>query len=125
MKRLVEETFSLTAKQAAQALPVSVNHGIVEVKIADLYVQKISLASTPGNAGGIIYWFLCPGCGRKARKLYLPLDEAAFLCRKCHNLGYAAQQSRVFKRKCLAYAVNAARMQILTSTTDCLGRTEV
>ena len=125
MKRLVEETFSLTAKQAAKALPAGANHGMVEVKITDLYVQQVSLVSTPGNAGGIIYWFMCPGCRHRVRKLYLPLGEAAFLCRKCHNLGYAAQQSRAFKRKCLAYAVNAARMQILTSTGDCRGGSEV
>jgi len=125
MKRLVEETFRITAKQAAQALPIDVDQGTVEFKIADRYVQQISLVSTPGNAGGIVNWFLCPGCNRRMRKLYLPLDEAAFLCRKCHNLGYAAQQSRVFKRKCLAYAVNTDRMLILTSTTDCRGRSKV
>ena len=125
MKRLVEETFSITAKQAARALPTSVEQGTVEFKIADRYVQQISLVSTPCNAGGLVCWFLCPGCGRRARKLYLPLDEAAFLCRKCYNLGYAAQQSRVFKRKCLAYAVNTACMLIRTSTTDCRGRIEV
>ena len=98
MKRLVEETFNITAKQAARALPMGVKHGMVEVKIADLYVQQISLVSTPGNAGGIIHWFLCPGCKNRVRKLYLPLDEAAFLCKKCHSLGYGVQQSRVFKR---------------------------
>ncbi len=98
MKRLVEETFSITAKQAAQALPITVDQGIVEFKIADRYVQQISLVSTPGNAGGIVHWFLCPGWRHRVRKLYLPLDEAAFLCRKCHSLGYEAQQSRLLRR---------------------------
>ena len=106
MKRLVEETFSITARQAANALPADVNHGMVEVVIAGGYLQQIRLLSTPGNAGGFVHWFLCPGCNHRARKLYLPLGEAAFLCRKCHNLGYAAQQSRAFKRKCLAYALS-------------------
>jgi hypothetical protein len=99
MKRLVEETFSLTAKQAAHALPIAVDQGTVEFKIADRYVQQIRIVTTPGNAGGIVHWFLCPGCKHRARKLYLPLGEAAFLCRKCHNLGYGAQQSRVLRRK--------------------------
>ena len=97
MKRLVEETFSLTAKQVAQALPIAVDQGTVEFKIADRYKQQIRIVTTPGNAGGLVCWFLCPGCRHRVRKLYLPLDEAAFLCRKCHDLGYGAQQSRVFK----------------------------
>jgi hypothetical protein len=97
MKRLVEETFSITAKHAAKALPIATDQGTVEFKIADLYVQQIKLVSTPGNAGGHVYWFLCPGCGRRKRKLYLPSDEVVFLCRKCHNLGYRAQQLRAYK----------------------------
>ena len=91
MKRLVEETFSLTAKHAAKALPIAANQGTVEFTIADRYLQQVKMVSIPGNAGGLVYWFLCPGCGRRKRKLYLPLDEAAFLCRKCHNLAYRAQ----------------------------------
>ena len=102
MKRLVEETFSLTAKQAAQALPKSANQGIVEVNIAGLYMQQLSLVSTPGNTSGIVHWFLCPGCKLRVRKLYLPPDEVAFLCRKCHNLGYGVQQSRLFRHKVYA-----------------------
>ena len=97
MKRLVEETFNITAKQAAQVLPGNSRLGTVEFKIAERYVQQIRLVTTPANTGGLFYWFLCPGCNRRMRKLYLPRDEAAFLCRKCHSLGYGVQQSRVFK----------------------------
>jgi hypothetical protein len=98
MKRLVEETFSLTAKHAAKALPIAADQGTVEFKIADQYVQQIKLVTTPGNAGGLVYWFLCPGCERRKRKLYLPSGEVVFLCRKCHNLAYRAQQLRAFKK---------------------------
>jgi len=97
MKKLVEETFYLTAKQAAQALPSAADQGTIEFKIGDSFVQQISLVSTPGNAGGLVHWFLCPGCRRRARKLYLPPGEPVFLCRECHNLAYRAQQSRIFK----------------------------
>ncbi len=34
----------------------------------------------------------------RKRKLYLPSGEAVFLCRKCHNLAYRAQQLRAFKK---------------------------
>ena len=96
MKRLIEDTFSITAKQAAQALPKNMVQGTVEFKIADRYAQRVLLVSTPGNAAGRVHWFVCPGCERRARKLYLPLDEAAFLCRRCHDLGYGLQQSRAY-----------------------------
>ncbi len=97
MKKLVEETFSLTAKHVAQALPIAMDQGTVEFKIGDRYVQQIQMVSTPGNTGGLVYWFLCPGCGRRKRKLYLPTGEAVFLCRKCHDLAYRAQQLRAYK----------------------------
>lgn len=98
MKRLVEETFNLTAKHAAQALPIAEEQGTVEFTIAEQYVQRIKLVSIPGNAGGLVYWFLCPGCGRRKRKLYLPSGEAVFLCRKCHDLAYRIQQLRAYKK---------------------------
>ncbi len=72
--------------------------GTVEFKIAAQYAQQIKLVSIPGNAGGLVFWFLCPGCGRRKRKLYLLSSEAVFLCRKCHDLAYRAQQLRAFKK---------------------------
>ncbi len=85
MKRLVEETFSLTAKHAAQALPIAASQGTVEFKIADRYAQQIKMVSIPGNAGGLVYWFLCPGCGRRKRKLYLPAGEVVFKLISVHQ----------------------------------------
>ncbi|HEM4685030.1 TPA: hypothetical protein U1136_001492 [Streptococcus suis] len=32
--------------------------------------QEINLASIPGTYGGVRYFFLCPDCGRRCRKLY-------------------------------------------------------
>lgn len=32
--------------------------------------QQIKLASIPGTYGGVRYFFLCPDCGRRCRKLY-------------------------------------------------------
>ena len=99
MKRLIEQTFNITARQAAQALPTSAAQGTVEFTVADRYTQRIRLVSTPANTGGLFYWFVCPGCGSRVRKLYLPYDEAAFLFRTCHDLGYGVQQSRTFRHE--------------------------
>ncbi len=40
------------------------------------------------NAAGRIPFFLCPGCGRRVRFLYLP----EFKCRYCCDLNYRIQQ---------------------------------
>ena len=51
----------------------------------------VSTTSTPCHYGGSRPWFLCPNCGRRAGKLYLPLGGRHFLCRRCYDLGYESQ----------------------------------
>jgi hypothetical protein len=98
MKRLVEDTFCLTAREAAAALPKDAATGTVELEIAGIYVQQITLVSTFSNIEGLIKWFICPACQRRVGKLYLPAGELVFLCRKCHDLAYRAQVDRAFKK---------------------------
>ncbi len=98
MKKLVEETYYITAKQVAGALPEDTKAGVVELTIAGSYIQEITVVSTASNLDGFVRWFICPGCSNRVGKLYLPTDEAVFLCRKCHNLAYRAQQIRAFKK---------------------------
>ncbi len=98
MKRLVEDTFYITVKEAARALPRYAKTGKVSLEIAGKYVQEIAIVSTASNLEGFVRWFVCPGCGNRVGKLYLPVGEAVFLCRKCHDLAYRAQQLRAFKK---------------------------
>ena len=42
------------------------------------------------NYGGYRYYFRCPLCNKRMRKLYF--TNGAFLCRKCLNLGYYTQR---------------------------------
>lgn len=42
------------------------------------------------NYGGYRYFFRCPMCKKRMRKLYFA--SGAFLCRKCLNLGYYSQR---------------------------------
>jgi hypothetical protein len=53
--------------------------------------QRIRLAWTPCHFGGARTWVRCGRCGRRAAKLYLGGDDAAFACRLCYDLGYASQ----------------------------------
>ncbi len=46
--------------------------------------------------GGFRYFFRCPACRKRMRKLY-GLD-IYFFCRKCHNLGYHSQRQSSFLR---------------------------
>jgi len=98
MKRLVEDTFYITAREAARALPRCAETGKVSLEIAGSYIQEITVVSTASNLEGYVRWFICPACQSRVGKLYLPTNEAVFLCRKCHNLAYRAQQLRAFKK---------------------------
>ena len=98
MKRLVEDTFCITAKEAAKALPRDAHIGTVSLEIAGSYSQEIAIVSTASNLEGLVRWFICPACQNRVGKLYLPPGEAVFLCRQCHDLIYRAQQLRAFKK---------------------------
>lgn len=43
--------------------------------------------------GGKALWLLCPGCGRKCRKLYAPPQMADYQCRACWKLAYQSSQT--------------------------------
>ena len=98
MKRLVEDTFSITAKKAGRALQKTTEEGVIELEFVGQYTQQIEIVSTASNLEGFVRWFICPACRRRVGKLYLPSGEAVFLCRKCHDLAYRAQQLRAFKK---------------------------
>lgn len=46
--------------------------------------QRIDLDSIPGTYGGIRYFFLCPDCGRRCRKLYK--QYLYFSCGTCQQI---------------------------------------
>ncbi len=98
MKRLVEDTFHITAKEAAKALSRNAETGKVLLEIAGSYSQEIAVVSTASNLEGLVRWFICPACQNRVGKLYLPPGEVVFLCRKCHDLAYRAQQLRAFRK---------------------------
>jgi len=51
-----------------------------------------SLESAIPYFGGRRWWFRCPGCDRRARKLYRSTGRILFGCRVCLSLGYESQQ---------------------------------
>lgn len=55
--------------------------------------QSVGLESTPANLGGLRWWWLCPDCGRRSGKLYLPPRSDVLACRLCHSLSYESAQS--------------------------------
>jgi hypothetical protein len=64
--------------------------------------QRVRLAETRPNYGGLRRWFLCPSCGARAGRLHLLRRDPSrreFKCRRCHDLCYeSAQSSRSFVR---------------------------
>lgn len=51
--------------------------------------ETVRLTETPCNYGGSRLWFVCPGCGKRAAKLYGV--TALFRCRVCNALPYGSQ----------------------------------
>jgi len=51
---------------------------------------KVFLTKTFPNYGGFRYWFICPACGKRVRKLYAPPNLGYFFCRTCQNLTYTS-----------------------------------
>lgn len=45
--------------------------------------QEINLASIPGTYGGVRYFFLCPFCEKRCRKLFK--NSLNFACGTCHD----------------------------------------
>lgn len=62
--------------------------------------QKIHLVRTPCHFGGQRAWLLCPECGWRVGKVYLPqtyfigdLHAWRFACRHCYDLTYEQRRS--------------------------------
>lgn len=98
MRGLVETAESISAQIAGKALPADQEAGVIELEIERIGTQEVEIVSTPGNLGGRLRWFLCPGCGIRVRKLYLPINDSVFLCRRCHRLEYRQQALREFRK---------------------------
>jgi len=76
--------------------------------------QNILLTFTRCNYGGRRAWFLCPICGRRVGKVYLPCTiyingerVKKFACRNCYRLTYLQRQER---GKYLSYSYRADRI---------------
>src|SRR5580704_14887870 len=57
----------------------------------------IHIDQVPCNYGGFRYYFKCPLCQNRFRKLYFA-QQSVILCRKCLNLSYKTQLLRPSKR---------------------------
>ena len=58
--------------------------------------KTIRLTKTRCNYGGFRFWFLCPGCYRRAAVLYL---YQSLKCRKCHDLVYNSERESPLDRR--------------------------
>ena len=88
MRRYVDNSAAVLARDVGRALPINAADGMVELVITNIGTQVVHVISTPGRFGGCLRWFRCPGCSRRVGKLFLPTSEQAFLCRRCHRLVY-------------------------------------
>ncbi len=60
----------------------------------------ISVEKRPCHYGGHYYFFHCPACNARMRKLYC--IDGVYLCRKCAHLGYFSQRLGPVERHLMA-----------------------
>lgn len=98
MKKLIEELPCIDIRNIKSVFNRDKGKHRIELIISDKYVQVIDINSTVGNFGGFVYWFICPGCRKRIKKIYLSIEEKVFLCRNCYNLAYKTQNLREFRK---------------------------
>lgn len=98
MKKLVENSPCIDIKDIKELLAESREKHKVELTISNKHIQEVDIASTIGSFGGFVYWFVCPGCKGRIKKLHLSQNENVFLCRHCHHLAYRTQNLRDFRK---------------------------
>jgi len=54
--------------------------------------ESFTIVSRRPHFGGFRYYLLCPRCGYRVVKVYLPPGATHFRCRSCHNLTYQSVQ---------------------------------
>jgi hypothetical protein len=98
MKKLAEDTPCIDIGDIKSILAGDKGNYKLEIIISDKYVEVIDVASTVGNFGGHVYWFVCPGCKRRVKKIYLSSENNVFLCRNCLGLAYRSKNIRDFRK---------------------------
>ena len=98
MKKLVKDLPCIDIKDIKELLTESREKYRVELTIPNKYTQEVDITSTIGNFGGFVYWFICPGCKKRVKKVYLFQNENIFICRYCHHLAYRTQNLRDFRK---------------------------
>ena len=98
MKKLVEDLPCIDIKDIKDTITRNKEKHKIELTISNKYIQEVDITSTIGNFNGFVYWFICPGCKRRAKKFYLSLEENIFLCRHCYHLAYRTQNLRDFRK---------------------------
>lgn len=87
---LVKKVKEHIKEQFPKLMPDDINIKIgLNLKIFSLNDQTFEYTSVPNNFGGVRWFVLCPKCGKKSHKLYLPKGkdrEQRYLCRYCHKL---------------------------------------
>ena len=98
---LVEETASIDVSQLGLGKP-----GSPHLKDFDYLTPEVTwttrerrtyslrIRTTNPHFGGVRYWFACPCCGLRVRKLYYPAPGADLACRHCRRLVYLLQYNK-------------------------------
>lgn len=68
------------------------NMDFIFTRLGKTWTKRFHFTRTACFFGGQRIWFVCPGCGRRAAKLYGRWD---FRCRRCRGFHYDSQYDRM------------------------------
>ena len=84
------------ADRVIEQVDIAVHATLPLVVDLDRHRLEVEMEERTFRYGGRSWWLLCPRCGRRCLKLYLPPGAAAhptpFRCRRCWGLVYEASQ---------------------------------
>ncbi len=87
---LLKKVKTFLKKQYPHASVDMINYQLKEsLKLFSINNQFFEYDAIPNTLGGLRWFILCPKCGKKSLKLFLPkLDdrEPLYLCKDCHKL---------------------------------------
>ncbi len=94
------------------------NPELIRAASLEIDGQDIFFTYTKTRFGGFRSWFLCPRCGKRAYKLYIPPFSDCLACRRCQNLVYEVQMKAKNKGYVLVRSRKAQEKYFKTRVTS-------
>lgn len=90
-----------TARQLDESTryALRLSYGVTDDSGSENVDELILISTLPGIPTGERWYFHCPRCGHRRKKLYMPMSQSRFGCRGCYDLTYKSVAENVSDAK--------------------------